>query len=105
MRHFDDIVPRTESDEILAHIYSALVEIRDLLAPPTAVEPGAVVTDEQASVAASVLATHEHQTADIPAPDPDIDHVEEPKPAPAPKKTPAKRKPQAKNPAPRKKPA
>ena len=81
------------------------VEIRDLLAPPTAVEPGAVVTDEQASVAASVLATHEHQTADIPAPDPDIDHVEEPKPAPAPKKTPAKRKPQAKKPAPRKKPA
>ena len=99
MRDFDDIVPRTESDEILAHIYSVLVEIRDVLVPTPspASGPDAVVTEEEASAAASVLATHEHQTAD----EPEVI----PEPTPAPKKAPTKRRTQAKKPAPRRKPA
>jgi len=88
-RHPHDIVPRDDKDDILLAIYDELVLIRKALVPtPTeASEPApadAVVTQAEASEAASVLATHEHQTAAKPA---------------------AKKKPARKKPAPRKKPA
>lgn len=85
-RHPHEIVPRDDKDDLLIGIYDLLVEIRDRLAPSP--DQGAVpasadatVSEAAASEAASVLATHEHQT-------------------PAKKKAPAKRKPAA-----RKKPA
>lgn len=68
-RHPHDIPPRDDKDELLVALYDVLVEIRDFLAPTpaTASEPDAPVTEAETSEAASVLATHEHQTVAKPA--------------------------------------
>jgi hypothetical protein len=68
-RHPHDIVPRDDKDDLLLAIYDVLVDLRDALAPTPAKasEPDAPVTEAEASEAASVLATHEHQTTKKPA--------------------------------------
>jgi len=71
-RHPHDIVPLDGNEELLVAIYDVLVDIRNALVPPPqkaeapALADG-VVTQAEASEAASVLATHEHQTAKKPA--------------------------------------
>lgn len=98
MRPFDDIVPRTEQDEILAHIYTVLVEIRDALAHPPIVVSGPVPAEMP--LGAGVVEAVSDPAPVPPASEPEPEPVAEPEPEPepAPKKAPAK-KPARKKPA------
>jgi len=69
MRALEDIVPRTDEEEILLHIHAVLVDIRHTLQHMAGEEhtspalADGVVTQDEASEAAVVLATHGSQTA------------------------------------------